>query len=68
MATEIDAIEQVLADHALLGERYIREKHTHAHVCACGTLHPQFADGRWPTHRRHVAEQVAALTSPPGTT
>lgn len=65
---EIDAIERVLADHALMGERYLREKRTHAHVCTCGTLHPQYADGRWPTHRRHLAEQIAALRLPPATT
>lgn len=58
-------IERALADHALLGERYLREKRTHAHVCTCGTLHPQFEDGRWPTHRQHLAQQIVRVI-PPG--
>lgn len=66
LSTETAQIEKALKDHALIGERYLREKDSTADVCTCGTLHPKFADGRWPTHRRHVAEQVAALVLPPG--
>lgn len=66
MTDEKARIEKVLADHALVGERYIREKHGHADVCRCGSLHPQFG-GRWPTHRQHVAEQIARVF-PPGST
>lgn len=63
-ATMTGLIEDVLRDHALIGERYLREKSANADVCACGTLHPQSDTGRWPTHRRHLAEQIAraALT------
>lgn len=58
-------VERVLKDHALAGERYIREKRTTADVCTCGTLHPQFDVGRWPTHRRHLAEQIVRALQRP---
>lgn len=62
---EVDRIERVLREHALMGERYLREKRSMADVCTCGSLHPQFDDGRWPTHRRHLAEQIAAIRLAP---
>lgn len=58
-----DRIERILRDHALTHTVFLAGKHEEADVCRCGTRHPQHDTGRWPTHTRHLAEQIAAVAT-----
>ncbi len=58
-ADRIKRIEKVLSDHAKTHTVYLSMKDEEADACACGTRHPQFDNGRWPTHQQHLAEQIA---------
>jgi hypothetical protein len=56
-------VEGVLAGHELVG-RGEDFRHREYDECTCGSRHPTYDNGRWPTHRAHVAavlrEQIAA--------
>jgi CDGSH-type Zn-finger protein len=61
-------IVRVMNQHAL-GRAFTKSPH-HREVeeCRCGTQHPPFFDGRWATHRRHLAEQIAVVVTPAAAT
>ncbi len=58
---DLDAIERVLAYHEKIDTREEPVRRRVYDVCACGSHHPTTPYGPYVTHRRHVAEQIAAL-------
>lgn len=57
MATQV---ETIMDAHRLEVTRHERVLHRDVDVCRCGSTHPTGADGGpWPTHRKHVAQQIA---------
>lgn len=59
--TEMTAqVEAIMDAHTLETTRHEHLRHRDVHVCRCGSTHPTYADGGpWPTHRTHVAQQIA---------
>lgn len=57
----IEAIERVMSQHAI-ARSFHKDLPVRREVdqCRCGTQHPPTWDPRWATHRRHLAEQIAA--------
>lgn len=55
-----EQVEAIMDTHRLETTRHERLRHRDVHVCRCGSTHPTAADGGpWPTHRTHVAREIA---------
>lgn len=57
----VDAIETILDAHSITSTFEDRHSNRSGNVCRCGTKHPLYDNGRFPTHTRHLAEQIANL-------
>lgn len=55
----VETIETTMHTHRLSGEGFDSVRSNTYHVCACGTRHPVYDYGRWPTHEQHVAAEIA---------